>query len=57
MATLEHLDRERGQAKPDKQAKWKKVLRRRLTIRVLLVLAPLLTKLVQLGIEIIKVLR
>lgn len=55
METLEDLDRERGQAKPSKRAK--NLLRCRLLIRILLVLAPLLTKVVQLGVEIMKALR
>jgi len=52
MEALEDLERERGQVKPSKRTKW-----RRLTIWVLFVLAPLLTKLVQLGIEIFRALR
>jgi hypothetical protein len=54
MEALEDLDRERGQAKPGKRTK---LIRCRLILRVLLVLAPLLTKLVQLGVEIMKALR
>jgi hypothetical protein len=57
METLEDLDRERGQAKPSKRAKRRSILQRQLTIRVLLALAPLLAKLVQLGVEIIRALR
>jgi hypothetical protein len=57
MEALKDLDRERGQAKPGKRTKEKSLLRRRITIQVLLVLAPLLTKIVQLGVEIIRALR
>jgi hypothetical protein len=57
METLDHLNRERGQSKAPKRSAWAKMLRRALTVRVLFALAPLLTKVVQLGIELLKALR
>jgi hypothetical protein len=56
METLDHLNRGRGQRK-SKRAVWAKVLCRAFTLRTLFVIAPLLAKIVQLGIELFKVLR
>jgi hypothetical protein len=57
METLDQLDWKRGQLKSPKRSLLAKLLRRTLTIRVLVAFGLLLTKLVQLGIEIYRTLR
>lgn len=56
MATLDRRKRGRGQEKP-KRSKWKQLLRRPFVLRILFVLAPVLAKIVWLGVELSKNLR
>jgi hypothetical protein len=57
METLDQLDRERRQLKPTRRAALAKLLRRTSTIKVLVAFGLLLTRFVQLGIEIYRALR
>jgi hypothetical protein len=57
METLDQLDWERRQLEPPKRSPLAKLLRRTSTIRALVALGLLLTKFVQLGIEIYRTLR
>jgi hypothetical protein len=57
METLDQLDRERRQLEPPRRSALAKLLRRRSTLKVLVAFGLLLTRLVQLGIEIYRALR
>ncbi len=57
METLGEFDREQRRAKPRRRRRWADALIRPQTVKALIRLAPLLAKLVQLAIELVRVFR